>query len=187
MCSIPERSGTALLVIDVQVGVVANAYERDLRVANMARLVTDARAHAVPVIWVQHSDAGLPSGSDDWRIVPELTPAEGEPVVHKHYRSSFIETDLEDLLRERGVGHLLVCGAQTEFCIRNTVHAAYERGYDVTLVEDAHTTEDGGWDERTLPARDIIDEQNRACWQYELPGRTCTLTDTTNAFAALTL
>lgn len=187
MCSIPGRSGTALLVIDVQNGVVSSAYEREERVANMARLVADARAHHVPVIWVQHSDPGLVMGTDDWQIVPELVPADGEHIVHKRFRSSFVETDLESVLDARAIGHLVVCGAQTEFCIRNTVHSAYDRGYDVTLVEDAHTTEDGGWDDRPLSARDIIDEQNRAAWQYELPGRTCTLVSTENAFAAVSL
>lgn len=187
MCSIEGRSGTALLVIDVQVGVVAQAWRRDEVVANIATLVDDARAHHVPVIWVQHSDPGLAVGSPDWQIVPELVPAEGEPIVHKQYRSSFEATDLEALLAERRIGHLLICGAQTEFCIRNAVHAAYERGYDVTLIEDAHTTEDTHWDERPLPASQIVDSQNRVCWQYELPGRTCTLAPTKDAFAALSL
>lgn len=187
MCSIPGRSATALLVIDVQNDVMGNAFEREARIANMERLVTDARQHGVPVIWVQHSDAGMPMHSDGWQIVPELLPAPGEPVVHKRYRSSFIETDLEAQLASRHIGHLVICGAQTEFCVRNTVHAAYEAGYDVSLVEDAHTTEDASWDERPLSARDIIDEQNRACWQYELPGRSCTLVTTEDAFAAVTL
>lgn len=187
MCNIAGRHATALLVVDVQVGVVANAWKRDEVVRNIASLVTDARAHHVPVIWVQHSDDGLPMGSDDWAIVPELAPAAGEPIVHKRYRSSFEGTDLEQLLEDRNVGHLVICGAQTEFCIRNAVHAAYERGYDVTLVEDAHTTEDTHWDERPIAAAQIVDSQNRVCWQYELPGRTCTLTATQDAFAALAL
>jgi len=187
MTTLENRSRTALLVVDVQNDVVANAFERDARIANMARLVADARGHHVPVIWVQHSDEGLVSGSEGWQIVPALAPAADEPIVHKRYRSSFIETDLEALLAERRIGHVLIVGAQTEFCVRNTVHAAYERGYDVSLVEDAHTTEDGAWDDRPLAARDIIDEQNRACWQYELPGRTCSLVSTESAFAALTL
>lgn len=187
MCSIEGRSGSALIVIDVQVGVVGGAWRRDETVANIAHLVQQARAHQVPVIWVQHSDEGLPLGSDDWQIVPELVPAADEPIVHKRFRSSFEQTELEQLLASRHIGHLLVCGAQTEFCIRNTVHAAYERGYDVTLVEDAHTTEDTEWDGRSLPAAQIIDSQNRVCWQYELPGRTCTLVPTQDAFGAITL
>lgn len=187
MCSIPGRSATALLVIDVQNGVMVNAFERDARIANMARLVADARKHHIRVVWVQHSDDGLPMHSQDWQIVAELQPAPDEHIVHKRYRSSFIGTDLEEVLAAGTIGHLVICGAQTEFCVRNTVHAAYEAGYDVSLVEDAHTTEDGAWDDRALAARSIIDEQNRACWQYELPGRTCTLVTTENAFASLSL
>jgi len=156
-------------------------------VANIAKLVADARAHHVPVIWVQHSSLGLAIGSPDWQIVPELMPADGEPIVRKRYRSSFEATNLEELLAERRVGHVVICGAQTEFCIRNAVHAAYERGYDVTLVKDAHSTEDTRWEERSLSASQIIDSQNRVCWQYELPGRTCTLASTKDAFATLSL
>ena len=65
-----------------------------------------------------------------------------EPVVHKTYGDSFEATDLEELLAERGVGRLVVTGAQTEACIRSTLHGALVRGYDTTLVADAHTTED---------------------------------------------
>lgn len=187
MSSIDGRNSSALVVIDVQNGVVGNAWRREETVANIARLVQDARAHHVPVIWVQHSDRGMPIGSDDWQIVSELQPAPDEPIVRKEYRSSFEGTNLEQLLADRHVGHVIVCGAQTEFCIRNTVHSAYERGYDVTLVEDAHTTEDTSWDERPLAAKDIIDSQNSVCWQYNLPGRTCTLSPTADAFAAITL
>ena len=187
MSSIPGRSTTALLVIDVQMGVVEGAYRRDAVVANIARLVQDARRHRIPVIWVQHSDEELVRGSADWALVPELVPDAGEPLVHKHFRSSFEGTTLEDELAARDVAHVLVCGAQTEFCVRNTVHAAYERGYDVTLVEDAHTTTDAMWDERVLPARDVIDAQNRVCRNYELPGRTCNIIGTADAFAALSL
>jgi len=96
----------------------------------------------VPVIWVQHSDEGLPEGSDGWQYVPELQRRDGEPLVHKRYGDSFEETDLESHLSARKVGRLVVTGAQTDACIRSTLHGALVRGYDATLVEDAHTTED---------------------------------------------
>lgn len=187
MCNIEGRSGTALVVIDVQVGVVANAWHRDEVVGNIAALVHDARRHHIPVIWVQHSDDGLQRGSADWQLVPELQPADGEPIVHKRFRSSFEATDLDDILAARNIAHLVVCGAQTEYCVRNTVHAAYERGYDVTLVHDAHTTEDVKWDHRILLASDVVLAQNLVCSQYELPGRSCTLASTADAFAPLSL
>jgi nicotinamidase-related amidase len=142
MTSLENRPRTALLVIDVQNGVVGNAYERDRVVANIATLVDKARAEDVPVLWVQHSSDELVRGSEDWEYVPELERLDTEPVVHKTYGDSFEATDLEQLLAERGVGRLVVTGAQTEECIRSTLHGALVRGYDATLVSDAHTTED---------------------------------------------
>jgi nicotinamidase-related amidase len=142
MTTLPDRKNTALLVIDVQNGVVADTPRRDEVIANINALVDRARSEKVPVVWVQHSDDGLPHGSEKWQYVPELVPDEAEPVVHKHYGDSFEDTDLEPLLAERGVGRLVVTGAQTDACIRSTLHGAFVRGYDVTLVGDAHTTED---------------------------------------------
>jgi nicotinamidase-related amidase len=142
MTSLENRPHTALLVIDVQNGVVGDAYERDRVVANIATLVDKARSRDVPVVWVQHSDEELPKGSEAWEYVAELQRLDTEPVVHKTYGDSFEATDLEAQLAERGVGRLVVAGAQTEACIRSTLHGALVRGYDTTLVSDAHTTED---------------------------------------------
>jgi nicotinamidase-related amidase len=142
MTTLNDRPNSALLVIDVQNGVVAGAPRRDEVIANINSLVERARGEQVPVIWVQHSDDGLQEGSEEWQYVPELVRDEAEPVVHKHYGDSFEATELESLLAERGVGRLVVTGAQTDACIRSTLHGAFVRGYDVTLVGDAHTTED---------------------------------------------
>ena len=143
MTTLHDRPHTALAVIDVQTGVVAGAHDRDRVVATIASLVDRARAAGTPVVWVQHSSAGeLPLGSDPWQIVPELAPGADEPVVHKTYGDSFEDTDLEEVLAGLGVGRLLVSGAQSDACIRSTLHGAMVRGYDTTLVSDAHTTED---------------------------------------------
>jgi nicotinamidase-related amidase len=143
MTTLQGRGGTALLVIDVQNGVVAGAPRRGDVITAINALVGKARARDVPVIWVQHSDDGdLRSGSESWQYVPELTRHDGEPLVHKRYSDSFEDTELESLLAQRGVGHLVVTGAQTDGCVRSTLHGAFTRGYDVTLVGDAHTTED---------------------------------------------
>lgn len=142
MTTLEARPNTALLVIDVQNGVVEIAHERDTVIANVDSLVAKARREQVPVIWVQHSDEDLPNGSDDWRIVPELTPGEAEPLVEKHYGDAFEDTPLETVLSELGVGRLVVVGAQTDACIRSTLHGAFTRGYDALLVSDAHTTDD---------------------------------------------
>lgn len=143
MTTLANRPNTALLVIDVQNGVVNHAHNRDEVVANVATLVDKARAAGVDVVWVQHSNAEhMPRGTDGWQFVPELKVADGEPVVHKTYADSFEATDLEEVLAGKGIGSLVVSGAQTDECIRSTLHGAIVRGYDARLVSDAHTTED---------------------------------------------
>ena len=171
MTTLANRPNTALLVIDVQNGVVAGAHERDAVVANVASLVDKARHDRVPVVWVQHSDEGLARGSDDWRIVPELAPDAAEPLVEKHYGDAFEETTLEPVLAGLGVGRLVVAGAQTDQCIRSTLHGAIVRGYDATLVSDAHTTEDqSAWG---APTPDKVIAHTNLYWTYHTaPGRT---------------
>jgi nicotinamidase-related amidase len=170
MTTLRDRPNTALLVIDVQVGVVADAYDRSGVIANINTLVDKARASATPVIWVQHSDKGLVKGSDEWAYVPELVRRDDEPVVHKSYGDSFDDTDLEDLLAARGVGRLVVSGAQTDMCIRSTLHGGLVRGYDVTLVSDAHTTED--LTEWGAPTPDKVIAHTNMYWEGQsAPGR----------------
>ena len=142
MTSLAGRPNAALLVIDVQKGVVAGAYERDKVIGNIAALIEKARSENVPVIWIQHSDDELPRDTEAWEYVPELVRGDSEPLVHKSYCDSFEATNLEELLAKHRVGRLVVTGAQTDACIRSTIHGGFTRGYDVTLVGDAHTTED---------------------------------------------
>jgi nicotinamidase-related amidase len=171
MSTLENRPNTALLVVDVQNGVVAGAHERDAVVANVGSLVEKARREDVPVVWVQHSGAGLERGSDDWGIVPELTPDDGEPLIEKAYGDSFEDTTLETVLSGLGVGRLIVVGAQTDACIRSTLHGALVRGYDATLVSDAHTTEDQS--EWGAPPPDQVIAHTNLYWTYQTaPGRT---------------
>jgi nicotinamidase-related amidase len=142
MTTLPDRPNSALLIIDVQNGVVAGTPNRDGVVANINALVDKARAEDVPVVWVQHASDELQPDTAPWQYVPELVRRDDEPLVHKRYGDSFEETDLEEQLARRGVGRLVVTGAQTDACVRSTIHGAFSRGYDVTLVADAHTTED---------------------------------------------
>jgi len=162
------RPNSALVVIDVQNGVVADAHDRDGVVARIADLVELARSQPVTVIWVQHSDDELVKGSDAWNIVDGLRPQSDEPVVHKSYNDSFEETTLESDLAQRGVGRLVVTGAQTEWCIRSTLHGAIARGYDALLVSDAHTTGDLS---ATTPATSIIEMTNHYWKWHSAPGR----------------
>ncbi len=142
MTSLADRPNTALLVIDMQNGIVADAHNRDGVIANINSLVDKARAEGVPVVWVQHSADDIPQGSEGWQYIPELRRDEDEALVHKIYGDSFEDTDLEAQLARRKVGRVVVTGAQTDACIRETLHGALVRGYDTTLVGDAHTTED---------------------------------------------
>jgi nicotinamidase-related amidase len=171
MSTLENRPRTALVVIDVQNGVVERAHERDAVVANVRTLVEKARQEDVPVVWVQHSSEGLAEGSDNWRIVPQLSPDDTEPLVAKTYGDSFEETRLETVLSELGVGRLLVAGAQTDECIRSTLHGAIVRGYDATLVSDAHTTDDKS--EWGAPPPDKVIAHTNLYWTYHrAPGRT---------------
>ncbi|WP_333739605.1 cysteine hydrolase family protein [Streptomyces sp. IBSBF 2806] len=177
MTTLPDRTRTALLVIDVQNGVVAGTPRRDEVIANIGALVGAARAQEVPVVWVQHSDDQLVSGSEDWRYVDELVRLEGEPLVHKTYSDSFEDTELESLLAERGVGRVVVAGAQTDVCIRSTLHGAFVRGYDVTLVGDAHTTED--LTAYGAPAPEQVIAHTNLYWSWQsAPGRSAGTVDT---------
>jgi nicotinamidase-related amidase len=177
MTTLPDRPATALVVIDVQQGVVAEAHQRDQVVANISALVDRARAAGVPVVWVQHSDDELTLGSDAWQYVPELVRAAAEPLVHKSYGDSFEGTDLERVLAEAGVGHLVVAGAETDACIRSTIHGAFTRGYDVSLVGDAHTSGDNSaWG--APPPEHVIAHTN-LYWQFQrAPGRTAAVVET---------
>ncbi len=172
MTSLADRPHSALIVIDMQRDVVGHAYDVERVVANINILVDKARAEKVAVIWVQHSDDDMPQGSEGWQYVAELERNEGEPLVNKRYGDSFEETDLESLLAERKVGRLVVTGAQTDACIRSTLHGALVRGYDTTLVGDAHTTEDmREWGAPLTPDQAIA--YTNLYWSWSTaPGRT---------------
>jgi len=171
MTTLENRPNTALLVVDVQVGVVGGAHERDAVVGNVAGLVRKARQEQVPVVWIQHADDNTVHGSDGWQIVPELDPAAAEPLIAKQYGDAFEDTDLETVLADLGVGRLVVVGAQTDACIRSTLHGAFARGYDATLVGDAHTTED--LTEWGAPPPDQVIAHTNLYWKYQAaPGRT---------------
>ena len=171
MTTLENRPNTALLVVDVQNGVVEGAHARDAIVANVDSLVEKARQEKIPVVWVQHFDEHLTRESEDWRIVPELTPGDAEPLVEKSYGDSFEDTILESVLSDLEVGRLVVVGAETDACIRSTLHGAFARGYDTTLVSDAHTTADqSAWG--APPPDQVIAHTNLYWTDQSAPGRT---------------
>ena len=173
MATVRGGNKGVLIVVDVQVGVVGEAWEAPRVVGNVARAVERARAGSVPVIWVQHADDELALGSPAWQWVPELVPADGEPLIHKHFNSSFELTALEAELARLGANHIVLAGAATNWCIRATAYAALERGYDLTLIEDAHTTGTMKLDDgTTIEAAGVVRELNIAMTWLSYPGRT---------------
>jgi nicotinamidase-related amidase len=177
MTTLANRPNTAVLVIDVQNGVVEGNHDRDAVVANIAALVDKARSAEVEVVWIQHNSQHLRRGEERWEIVPELSLRDGEPLVQKAYPDSFEDTELESVLAERGIGRLFVSGAQTDECVRSTLHGALVRGYDATLVSDAHTTED--LSEYGAPTPDKVIAHTNLYWQnHQAPGRTAGTVET---------
>ncbi len=180
MTTLENRPNTALLVVDTQNGVVGGAYDRDAVVANIATLVETAREKSVPVVWVQHNDDdNLTRGSDNWQLVPELSRDDAEQLVDKRYPDAFEDTTLESVLAGLGIGRVFLAGAQTDECIRSTLHGAIVRGYDATLVGDAHTTED--LSEWGAPPPELVIAHTNLYWKYHsAPGRTAGTVETKN-------
>ena len=173
MATVREGNKSVLLIVDVQVGVMSNAWDSPRIIRNVARAVERARANGVPVLWVQHSGNDLTYGSPEWKWVPELTPAESEPLIHKRFNSSFEQTALENELNKVGATHIALAGASTNWCIRATAYGALDRGYDLTLVKDAHTTETMELDNGVrIEAANLIHELNIAMTWLNYPGRT---------------
>ncbi len=172
MATVRTGNRSVLLVVDFQVGVVTHAWDAPRIAGNVARAVARARAQGVPVIWVQHADDDLPRGSPQWRFAPELVPAADELRIDKRHHSVFEETLLEAELARLGATRLVLAGAATNWCIRAAAYAALERGYDLTLVKDAHTTSDiDRGDGTVVAAEGIVDDLNVAMTWLDYPGR----------------
>lgn len=172
MATVRPGNQTVLIVVDVQVGVMSEAWNASQIAANVARTVDRARNQGTPVIWVQHSDKELVQGSAEWQWVPELIRQDSEALIHKQFESSFEQTALEAELAQIGATHIALAGASTNWCIRATAYAALERGYDLTLISNAHTTRsmelDGG---AKIEAASVITDLNVVMTWLSYPGR----------------
>jgi nicotinamidase-related amidase len=173
MATIREGNKAVLLVVDVQVGAMRTAWDTPRIIKNINTTVEKARSQGIPVIWVQHSDNELVYGSPDWQLAPELSPAKGEMHVYKKFNSSFEQTPLEETLTQLGATHIILAGAATNWCIRATAYGALDRGYDLTLIKDAHTTGTMEFEDGTkIEAANIILELNIAMKWLSYPDRT---------------
>lgn len=181
MATVRSGDKAVLMVVDVQVGVVKDAWHRDEVVSNIAKAVVRAREAGTPVIWVQHENEELQRDSEAWQWAPELKPAAGEVLVHKRFNSAFEQTAIDATLAANGATRIVLAGAQTNWCIRATAYAALERGYDLTLLEDAHTTSSMDLDDGTrIDAAAIVHELNIAVQWLEYPGRRNSVATATN-------
>lgn len=173
MATVRKGNHGVLVVVDVQVGVMKSAWDATRVIGNVARAIERARSQGVPVVWVQHGGEDLRRGSAEWQWVPELVPREGETLVHKRFNSAFEDTELESVLAKLGAAHIVLAGAATNWCIRATAYGALDRGYDLTLVKDAHTTESMELDDGSrIEAARVVDELNIAMKWLSYPGRT---------------
>jgi nicotinamidase-related amidase len=137
---------SALLIIDVQRDLCEGrdgAFEADLVIGRINVLSQRARRSGAPVIFVQHEGKNgyLEFGTEGWKLPPSLISQEGDLFVRKTTPDSFHRTNLEALLKEQGVGEIVVCGMHTEFCVDTSTRRALALGFPVVLVADAHTTQ----------------------------------------------
>jgi nicotinamidase-related amidase len=172
MATVRKGNKGVLLVVDVQAGVMGEAWEAPRIIKNVSRAVDRARAQGVPVVWVQHSDGDLRYGSPEWQWVPELALSSGELLIHKQFNSSFEQTELDEALAKLGATHITLAGAATNWCIRATAYGGLDRGYDLTLIKDAHTTGTMQLDNGSkIEAASVIQEFNIAMTWVRYPGR----------------
>jgi nicotinamidase-related amidase len=162
--------GSALIVIDLQAGVLEGCFEAGAVVARSRALVERARAAGVPVMWVQHEEEDMPHGSPPWQLVAGLVPAPDEARVYKTYCDAFADTPLRSLLDSKGVRRLVIAGAQSDYCIRTTAQRAATEGYAVTLVSDAHTTAASASGGVALSGEQIVAHTNRYFAGLRYPG-----------------
>ncbi|MFE4856883.1 cysteine hydrolase family protein [Streptomyces sp. NPDC056670] len=194
----------ALIVIDVQESFRARplwATISDPKIADQVnRLVQLARRAGDPVVWVLHSEPGSGDVFDPAlghvRLMEELERADGEPLIHKTSHNAFTTTNLQQLLTERGIRELTICGIRTEQCVETTTRLAGDLGYQVTLAIDAtatnpipHRDAPAGQsvtellaDPRTLPAAEVISRT-----EYALAGRFATIATVEQLEAAAAL
>lgn len=172
MATIREGEKTALLIVDMQVHVIDSAWKEDLVIENTRIAVEKARKSSVPVIWIQHVNQKLVPGNPGWQIVPEMAPLPDEIRLEKQFNSAFEKTHLEETLARLDITHIILAGVLTNWCIQSTAYAALDKGYDLTLIGDAHTAGDIDFDDgKTLSAADIIQAFNVTIGGLRYPGR----------------
>ncbi len=156
---------TALLVIDIQCGafdgVRCPPIDRPVElVANASSLIAAARDAGSPVVFVQHcEEAGAPfqESTPHWELHEQLVPQAGETVIKKYASNSFENTHLGETLERLEIKNVILCGLQSEFCVRNTGIAAIDLGYTLRVAQDGHST----WPSEGKSSEAISDSVNK--------------------------
>ena len=133
----------AVLVIDVQQALCEGpgaAWDCAGLIARINQATSAARTAGLPVIWVQHQEAGLEHGTAGWQLANGLQIGAADLRSDKTTGDAFWQTDLLAQLQSLGVQELVICGMHTEYCVDVSTRAALRHGYPVVLLEDAHTS-----------------------------------------------
>jgi len=169
MSRFPERDASALVVVDAQQGLATALVGVAAVLAAIADLVARARLAGVPVVWLRRVDAVLRPGEPGWQLNDALASEPGELLIDHAWDDGFIETDLADVLGGLSAGHLWLVGLGSETAVLQTYLGALHRGFDVTLVEDAHAAANVEFDGCELSARQVVALVNRLVWLDQAP------------------
>lgn len=154
----------ALVIIDVQKDYFEGGRNELVNAVgaaeNIKKLIKEFRKRKEPIIYIQHINtkpdaAFMVDGTDGIEISELILPQSTDLVIEKHYPNSFLQTSLENNLKDLKIQEIVVCGMMTHMCVDTTVRAAKGLGYGVTLVEDACATRNLIWDNQVITA-DIV-------------------------------
>lgn len=165
----------ALVIIDVQKAMFENPalqpFEGEAVVSRIAGLIAGARKQGTPIFFVQHdggTDSPFGAGKPGFAFHDRLVPTPGDDLTVKTKSSAFHGTDFDARLRRAGIDHLVITGMQSEYCVTSAIRGAFERGFKITLVSDAHSTVDTGVaDARTIVA--VINDTTRGSFGRVIP------------------
>ena len=169
MSRFPERDASALVVVDAQQGPAAALAGVTAVLDAIADLVARARLAGVPVVWLRRVDAELRPGEPGWQLCDLLASEPGELLIDHAWDDGFIATDLADALGGLSAGHLWLAGLGSETAVLQTYLGALYRGFDVTLIEDAHAATDVEFDGCELSASQVVALVNRIVWRDQAP------------------
>ena len=169
MSRFPERDASALVVVDAQQGPAAALAGVTAVLDAIADLVARARLAGVPVVWLRRVDAELRPGEPGWQLCDLLASEPGELLIDHAWDDGFIATDLADALGGLSAGHLWLAGLGSETAVLQTYLGALYRGFDVTLIEDAHAAADVEFDGCELSASQVVALVNRIVWRDQAP------------------